>query len=243
MPAVATEDNGPVRRRGILLAVWLVGTMLATSLAWSAVGLVGARVTDQPAAATDLVVANSAPDSSSPQQPGNTTTTVAPVVTGVAEGGQATFTCDGDTPQLVDASPNVGWDRDHRAPVGEVWFDKDGNDSAIVGECDDGVPSYEVEEEEYDEGSGEADDPDDVTTTVATTAATTAPPVTADDGDDGSGSGPGSDDDDAADDAADEAEDRADDAADEAEDRAEDEADDDGGHGGDERDDDEPDDD
>lgn len=188
--ARSVGDNGPVRRRSILLAVWLVGTVLATSLAWSAVSLVGARVTEQQAAATDLVVANRVPPTADATGSGPTTTT-AIVVTEVARGGQASFTCDDGEPALVDASPNLGWERDRRAPEGEVWFDHEGDDSAIRATCEAGLPIVEVSEEDYDEGEDEGhhDDEDDgsddtTTTTVPPTTpapAGTAPPATVDD--------------------------------------------------------------
>jgi hypothetical protein len=163
-----------VRRRSILIAVWLAGTVLATSLAWSAVSLVGARVGEQQAAATDLVVAERAPSTQGAGSPSTTTTAV--VVTEVARGGQASFTCVDGEPALVDASPNLGWERDTRAPDGQVWFDHDGDDSAILATCEAGVPIVEVSEDDYDE-----DEPA-TSTTVATTAAppaTTAPAATA----------------------------------------------------------------
>ena len=106
-----------VGRKGFLVAVWLIGTMFATSLAWSAVRVVGDRVTEQPVAATDLVVAGQ-PSTTAGGSQGNTTTTVAATALGLAQGGQATFTCVDDTPVLVEASPNLGWERDMRAPDG-----------------------------------------------------------------------------------------------------------------------------
>lgn len=179
-----------MRRRAILLAVWVAGTLMATTLAWSAVSLVAERVTDQPGTATaDLVVADGGSTLPTTTGPDGSTSSTAPMQqTAIAEGGQATFTCDGDRPALLDASPNLGWQRDTRAPVNEVWFDHDGDDSAIAARCDDGVPRLEVHEEDYDETPDDDDEGEGTTTTALPATAPPASGTTADDHGDDDGS-------------------------------------------------------
>jgi len=145
----------PVGRKGFLVAVWVIGTMFATSLARSAVRVVGDRVTEQPVAATDLVVAGENSSSTAGSESG-TTTTIGPTQLGRSEGGQASFTCVDGEPVLLEASPNLGWERDMRAPDGEVWFDHEGDDSAIRARCENGVPVVEKDEDDYDEAYEDA---------------------------------------------------------------------------------------
>jgi hypothetical protein len=146
-----------VRRRLLLAAGWVLGTVAAGSLAWAGVAVVSDRVTDTPVAVSQ--------QESPPAGPATTeSTATSPAPTPPAQpaqqvtalGGTASISCDDGTPALEWATPRPGFEVDveNEAPEpadGEpaglrVRFRGEEAESRVQATCEAETPVVEVEE-------------------------------------------------------------------------------------------------
>ena len=142
-----------MRRRLLLVAVWVVGTVAAGLLAWAGVAVVSDRVTDTPVA-----VSQQEPPPAGTGSPDPTATPPAPPrsqqVTSV--GGTASISCGSGTPSLDWATPRPGFEVDVEDEAAEpeegepagmrVRFRGEDAESRLFASCEDGTPLVEVEE-------------------------------------------------------------------------------------------------
>lgn len=147
-----------MRRRGVLVTAWVLGTAAATLVAWAAVRQVAAEVAPPGVLPLPAVAAVEAPTAAPPaaasDQPGAPPTEDAPTARAVTEaytltGGVVTVRYRGGRTTLVGATPNSGFEvdvHDSGPDEVEVRFRSDDHESRLVTRWTAGAPRPQRDE-------------------------------------------------------------------------------------------------